>query len=99
MMYSNNIMNFQGSTTILNACTKKKKNLETYWMHQVFDYNPNYLYFQTSTEIFFGGWGLFNRTFLFVSYNNFILTIIRYKTSLFNTNNFDRILSIPVRWK
>ena len=32
-MYSNNIMNFQESTTILNACTKK--NLETYWMHHV----------------------------------------------------------------
>ena len=31
-MYSNNIVNFQESTTILNAC--KKKCLETYWMHQ-----------------------------------------------------------------
>ena len=26
-MYSNNIVNFQESTTILNACTKKSKNL------------------------------------------------------------------------
>ena len=31
-MYNNNILNFQGSTTILNACTK---SLETYWMHHV----------------------------------------------------------------
>ena len=33
-MYNNNILNFQESTTILNACTKK--DLETYWMHPVF---------------------------------------------------------------
>ena len=33
-MYSNNIVNIQESTTILNACTKK--SLETYWMHQVY---------------------------------------------------------------
>ena len=33
-MYSNNIVNFQESTTILNACTKK--SLETYWMLHVF---------------------------------------------------------------
>ena len=26
-MYSNNIVNFQESTTILNACTKKSVNL------------------------------------------------------------------------
>ena len=32
-MYSNNIVNFQESTTILNAC--KKKNLETYWKYYV----------------------------------------------------------------
>ena len=31
-MYSNNIVNLQESTTILNACTK---SLETYWMHHV----------------------------------------------------------------
>ena len=30
-MYSNNIVNFQESTTILNASTKK--SLETYWRH------------------------------------------------------------------
>ena len=29
-MYSNNILNFQESTTILNACKKKQKRLETY---------------------------------------------------------------------
>ena len=31
-MYNNNIMNFQESTIILNACTK---SLETYWMYHV----------------------------------------------------------------
>ena len=31
-MYSNNILNFQESTSILNACTK---NLDTYWIHHV----------------------------------------------------------------
>ena len=35
-MYSNNIVNFQESTTILNACTKK--SLETYWSHLVYIY-------------------------------------------------------------
>ena len=33
-MYSNNRLNFQESTTILNACTKK--SLETFWMHHVY---------------------------------------------------------------
>ena len=33
-MYSNNILNFQESMTILNACIKKK-SLETYRMHLV----------------------------------------------------------------
>ena len=33
-MYSNNIPNFQESTSILNACTKK----ETYWMHHIYVY-------------------------------------------------------------
>ena len=32
-IYSNNIVNFQESTTILNACTKK--SLETYWRQHV----------------------------------------------------------------
>ena len=32
-MYSNNILEFQESTTIVNACTKK--SLETYWNHYV----------------------------------------------------------------
>ena len=32
-MYSNNILNFQVSTPILNAYTKK--SIETYWMHHV----------------------------------------------------------------
>ena len=32
-MYSNDIQNFQESTTILNARTKT--SLETYWIHHV----------------------------------------------------------------
>ena len=32
-MHSNNILNFQESTRILNTCTKK--SLETYWIHHV----------------------------------------------------------------
>ena len=35
-IYSNNILNFQESTTILNACTK---SLETYWRHLVSQYS------------------------------------------------------------
>ena len=34
-MYSNNIVNFQESTTILNVCTK---SLEPYWMNHVYIY-------------------------------------------------------------
>ena len=34
-MYSNNILDLQESTTILNDCTKKKR-LETYWRHHIF---------------------------------------------------------------
>ena len=39
-MYSNNILNFQESMTILNACTpkKNKKRLEYYWRHHVWMY-------------------------------------------------------------
>ena len=41
-MYSNNILNFQESTAILNACTKR---LETYWMHLLYSVGWNkYLY-------------------------------------------------------
>ena len=36
-MYSNNILNFQESTLILNACTKK--SLETYGMHHIYLYS------------------------------------------------------------
>ena len=36
-MDSNSIVNFQESTTILNACTKK--SLETYEMHHVYPFN------------------------------------------------------------
>ena len=34
-MYSNNVLNFRESTTILNACTK---SLEAYWRHHVYIY-------------------------------------------------------------
>ena len=37
-MYSNNILNFQESTAIWNACTK---NLKTYWMHHVYLLSPS----------------------------------------------------------
>ena len=37
-MYGNNILNFQKSLTILNACTK---SLETYWMHQLYNIYSN----------------------------------------------------------
>ena len=40
-MYSNYILNFQESTTILNARTKK--SLETYWIHHVFIFNLFFL--------------------------------------------------------
>ena len=38
-MYSNNILTFQESTTILNACTKK--SLETYWIYHVLSIKKN----------------------------------------------------------
>ena len=41
-MYSHNILNFQESTTILNAYTKK--GLETYWRHHVYIYIYIYIY-------------------------------------------------------
>ena len=40
-MYSNNLLNFQESTTILNACTK---SLETYWRHHVHTHTHTYIY-------------------------------------------------------
>ena len=42
MMYSNNLLNFQESTIILNVCTKK--SLETYWifMEYIFLNAPAY---------------------------------------------------------
>ena len=42
MMSSNNILNFQESTTILNACTKKC--LETYWIHHVYITNNSIIH-------------------------------------------------------
>ena len=47
-MYSNNILNFQESMTILNAC---KKGLETYWMHHVYIYIYIYIYILSSTVV------------------------------------------------
>ena len=41
-MYSNNIVNFQESTAILNACTKK--SLETFSRHHVYIYIYIYIY-------------------------------------------------------
>ena len=45
MMYSNNIVNFKESTTILNAF---KKSLETYWIHHVYIYI--YIYIRISDK-------------------------------------------------
>ena len=59
--YSNNILNVQESTPILNAC--KKKSLETYWRYHIFAnvldcyivlsnfelHNPYCIHFQTNT--------------------------------------------------
>ena len=42
-MYSNNILNFQESTAILNAC---KKSLETYWRHLVWTIKLHRDFFQ-----------------------------------------------------
>ena len=41
-MYSNNIVNFQESTTIFNAWTKK--SLETNWMHHTHTHTHTYIY-------------------------------------------------------
>ena len=51
-MYSNNILNFQESTTILNACTK---SLETYWMNHVVGWSPKLKNFSTEIKIFLWG--------------------------------------------
>ena len=40
-MYSDNILKFQESTTILNALTKK--SVETYRMHLVYQIGNNFL--------------------------------------------------------
>ena len=49
-MYSNYILNFQESTTILNAC---KESLDTYWRHQVYIYIYIYIYIFTRGPIYF----------------------------------------------
>ena len=51
-MYSNNIVNFHKSRTILNACTK---SLETYWIHQVYIYI--YIYIYIYMRLSFNKWG------------------------------------------
>ena len=40
-MYSNNILNFQESTTILNACTKKSGNLLKALIYLIYMYNKD----------------------------------------------------------
>ena len=40
-MYSNNILNFEESMTILNACTK---SLETYWIHRAHTHTHTHTY-------------------------------------------------------
>ena len=41
-MYSNNILNFQETTTISNSCTKK--SVKTYWIHHIHIYIYIYIY-------------------------------------------------------
>ena len=51
-MYSNNIVNIQESTPILNACTRK--GLETYWNHHVYiskEKNLKTTYFQANVSL------------------------------------------------
>ena len=50
-MYSNNKLNFQVSTTILNAWTKKK-SLETYWIHHVWIYWDREIDINSLSQIF-----------------------------------------------
>ena len=51
-MYSNNILNFQESTTILNACTKKYGNLlntpRNYKQYTYTSYEYPLIYVQTN---------------------------------------------------
>ena len=53
-IYSNNIVNFQESMTILNACTKKK-SLETYWMYinlQHWTFFFNIIFFTNAFDLY-----------------------------------------------
>ena len=81
-MYSNNILNFQESTTILNACTKKSGNLlNAPWIYSlcvslcthVYMYLPTYLhtyihtYIHSNQHIFRGVGFAFLSFFLIIS--------------------------------
>ena len=79
-MYSNNLLNFQVSMTILNACTKK--SLETHWMHHVCQ---NVIHF-----IFL----CFNYS-PFLNYCKVVVLLFKilFKFSRFNFNSFDSICS------
>ena len=48
-MYSNKILNFQESTIILNACTKKSR---TYWMHHVYTHTHTHTHTHTYISVF-----------------------------------------------
>ena len=66
-MYSNDIVNFQESTTIFNTCTKK--SLETYWIHHVYACTNIITQIYTFIYIFsiynLGGFTIINIIFLF----------------------------------
>ena len=70
-MYNNNMVNFQESTTILNASTKKC--LETFWMHHV-SVNSQHFFASITTQISCFSWHWLNlrrrRVFFNGSHNN-----------------------------
>ena len=49
-MYSNKILNFEESTTILNA--SKKKSLETYWIHHTHTHTHTHTYIYIYIHIY-----------------------------------------------
>ena len=76
-MYSNNIVNFQESTTILNACTKKSGNLlkATSIYKRMMEINPTVRKYKIRKNKIFRGYILYMYLYeicpLFGFYDNF----------------------------
>ena len=70
-MYSNNIVNFQESMTILNARTKK--SLETYHMHLVGVVQSSIRIYESQSEIWFA-FSLSLQTIFTISITDYLLT-------------------------